>query len=69
MENSRLKTVENLRAFMSETGLKIGPVAKTIGCSYRQVSRWLKCEAIPTAVYARLIDKALKRLQAKRAKA
>lgn len=54
---------------MSETGLKIGPVAKTIGCSYRQVSRWLKCEAIPTAVYARLIDKALKRLQAKRAKA
>jgi len=66
MEKSRLKTVEDLRALMSETGLKIRPVAKTIGCSPRQVLRWLKGEAMPTAVYARLIDKAVKRLQAKR---
>lgn len=51
---------------MRETGLTIGPMAKIIGCSSRQVSRWLKCEAMPTAVYARLIDKAVKRLQAKR---
>jgi len=64
----RLKTIENLRAFMKETGLTIGPMAKIIGCGSRQISRWLKGEAIPSNVYAKMIDKAINRLQAKRAK-
>ncbi|MBA7690089.1 hypothetical protein ES703_98613 [subsurface metagenome] len=53
---------------MNDTGLTIGPMAKIMGCSTRQISRWLKGEAVPTAVYARLIDKAVNRLQAKRTK-
>jgi len=69
MDKERLKTVENLRAFMNETGLTIGPMSKVIGCSSRQISRWLSGEAMPSAVYARLINSALKRLQARRTKA
>ncbi len=65
----RIKSVENLRALMSDTGLTIGPMSKIMGCSSRQISRWLKGEAVPSAVYARLIDRTINRLQAKRTKA
>lgn len=64
----RQKTVEDLRALMSETGLTIGPMAKIISCSSRQISRWIAGEAVATAVYAKLIDKAVKRLQARQTK-
>ena len=64
----RTKSVENLRTLMQETGLTIGPMAKIIGCTSRQISRWLKDEAMPSAVYAKLIDKAVRRLQANRTK-
>jgi len=64
----RIKSVENLRAYMEETGLTIGPMAKIMGCSSRQISRWLKGEAVPNAVYSNLIDRTVKRLQAKRTK-
>lgn len=53
---------------MKETGLTIGPMATIIGCGPRQISRWLKGEAMPSAVYAKMIDKAINRLQAKRSK-
>lgn len=64
----RTKSVENLRTLMQETGLTIGPMAQVIGCTSRQISRWLKGEATPSAVYAKLIDKAVRRLQANRTK-
>lgn len=60
--------IKNLRAYMEKTELTIGPMAKIIGCGSRQISRWLKGEAMPSSVYAKMIDKAINRLQAKRAK-
>lgn len=69
MREDRLKSVENLKALISETGIPLRIVADVIGCSVRQISRWLAGEAVPSAVYARLIDKAVKRLQARRTKA
>ena len=68
MQEDRLKSVENLKFLISETGLPLRIVADVIGCSIRQISRWLAGEAVPSKVYARLIDKAIKRLQAKRTK-
>ena len=60
------EAVENLRAFIDGSGLTTGAVSRLTGFSARQIRRWLKGEARPSAIYAELINKKVKRLQAKR---
>ena len=46
---------------MEEKGFSCDTMSKFIGCSARQVDRWLLGEAKPTKVYQTLIQKGIKK--------
>ena len=57
------KLVKELKEIMEERSFSCETAAKFIGCSGRQVDRWLREEAKPTLVYLRLIKKGIKRMK------
>ncbi len=53
--------IKDLKEVMKERGFSADTMSKYIGCSARQVARWLSGESKPTHVYQGLIRKGIKR--------
>jgi len=62
MERS-MELIEELKKVMEETGFSYETMAKFIGCSARQVDRWISGESKPTPVYQALIKKGIKKVK------
>lgn len=58
-----MRLIEELKKVMEEKGLSADTMSKFIGCSARQVDRWVKEESKPTPVYQALIKKGIKRAE------
>jgi len=56
-----LDLIKELKTVMEEKGFSCDTMSKFIGCSARQVDRWLLGEAKPTKVYQTLIQKGIKK--------
>lgn len=54
--------VEQLKEIAEKRGFSADTLSKFIGCSARQVDRWLLGESHPTPVYQALIKKAIKKI-------
>ena len=55
--------IDELKTTMKEKGFSADTMSKFIGCSSRQVERWIKGDAKPTLVYQRLIRKGIRRVK------
>ena len=55
--------IEELKAIMKEKGFSADTMSKFIGCSARQVDRWILGESKPTHVYQTLIRKGIKKVK------
>ena len=53
--------IEDLKAVMRWKDISADTMSKYIGCSARQVARWVSGESRPTNVYQKLIRKGIKR--------
>ncbi|HDZ26894.1 MAG TPA: XRE family transcriptional regulator [Candidatus Nealsonbacteria bacterium] len=53
--------IKDLKAVMIWKGISADTMSKYIGCSARQVARWVSGESKPTHVYQGLIRKGIKR--------
>jgi len=58
-----MELIDELRAVMKEKGFSADTMSKFIGCSARQVDRWISGEAKPTQVYQKLIRKGIRRVK------
>ena len=56
-----MEIIEDLKEVMKERGFSADTMSKHIGCSARQVARWVSGESKPTYVYQGLIRKGIKR--------
>jgi transcriptional regulator with XRE-family HTH domain len=54
--------IEELKKVMEERGFSADTMSKFIGCSSRQVDRWIRGESKPTHVYQILIKKGIKKV-------
>ena len=55
--------VEELRKIMKEKGFSCETMSKFIGCSGKQVDRWLMGESRPTFPYQKMIRSGIKRVK------
>ena len=55
--------IQELKTVMEEKGFSCDTMSKFIGCSARQVDRWILGEAEPTRVYQILIKKGIKKVR------
>jgi len=55
--------IEDLRAVMGEKGFSCDTASRFIGCSGRQVDRWLLGKSRPSFVYQTLIKKGIKKIR------
>jgi len=55
--------IDELKQIMREKSFSADAMSKFIGCSARQVDRWVSGEAKPTFVYQMLIRKGIKRVK------
>ena len=55
--------IEELEELMKEKGFSAETMAKFIGCSGRQVDRWILRESKPTFVYQKLIRAGIKKVK------
>ena len=53
--------IKDLKDIMKWKGISADTMSKYIGCSARQVARWVSGESKPTHVYQDLIRKGIKR--------
>jgi len=58
-----MKIIEDLRQIMNETGISPDTASKFIGCSGRQIYRWLKGESIPSFLAQEAIKKGIRRIK------
>lgn len=58
-----MDVIEDLKQIMKETGLSAETMSRFIGCSARQVYRWLLGESKPTKIYQILIQKGIKKVK------
>ena len=56
-----MNIIEDLKEVMVWKGISADAMSKYIGCSARQVARWVSGESKPTCVYQKLIRKGIKR--------
>ena len=56
-----MEIIEDLKKVMKWKGISADTMSKYIGCSARQVARWVSGESKPTRVYQVLIRKGIKR--------
>jgi len=59
----KMDLIEELRTVMEEKGFSCDTMSRFIGCTGKQVDRWLKGESKPTFVYQNLIKKGIKRVR------
>ena len=55
--------IDELIAVKKERGFSADTMSKFIGCSSRQVERWIKGDARPTLVYQKLIRNGIRRVK------
>jgi len=55
--------IEELKKVMKEKAFSPATMSRFIGCSGKQVERWLSGESKPTLVYRKLIRKGLRRVK------
>ena len=55
--------IKELQTTMEEKGFSSDSMSKFIGCSARQVDRWLSGESKPSPVYRTLIQKGIKKVK------
>jgi len=55
--------IEDLKEVMQWKGISADTMSKYIGCSARQVARWVSGESKPTHVYQGLIRRGIKRVK------
>lgn len=60
--NEQKKVVEDLKALIEKGDYTIDLVSKVIGCSYRQIQRWLHDKSLPQGLYIKAIEKAVRKL-------
>jgi len=58
-----MELIEELRAIMEEKGFSCETMSHFIGCSGKQIDRWLQGESKPTYVYQQLIKKGIKKVE------
>jgi len=58
-----LDLIKELETTMLEYSFSADAMSKFIGCSARQVSRWLSGESKPTRAYQALIEKGIKKVK------
>jgi len=58
-----LDLIQELKTVMNEKGFSCDTMSKFIGCSARQVDRWLLGKSKPTFVYQELIKKGIKKVK------
>ena len=58
-----MELIEELKKVMEEKGFSADTMSKFIGCSARQVDRWITGESKPTPVYQMLIKKGIKKVK------
>jgi len=58
-----VKEVGELRRLMEEKGLSPAVAARFIGCSGRQVYRWISGEFEPTPLYRKAISEGIERMR------
>jgi len=56
-----MEIIKELKEVMQRKGISADTMSKYIGCSARQVARWVSGESKPTHVYQGLIRKGIKR--------
>jgi len=54
--------IEKLKELKTKTGLTNLDLARMIGCKERQIYRWFANEAQPTGLYAKAIEKVIRKL-------
>jgi len=57
-----MRIISRLKEAMYENEIGSKIAAQTIGCSQRQVQRWIRGDAHPTRVYEQLIELAIKKM-------
>lgn len=55
--------IEELKAVMEEKDLSPEAASRFIECSYRQVYRWIRGEAVPNQVYRRAIKRGINKMK------
>jgi len=55
--------IEELKKVMEENGFSCDTMSKFIGCSARQVDRWILGEAKPTFPYQKMIRAGIKKVK------
>ena len=58
-----MELIEELRKVMEERGFSCDTMSKFIGCSARQVDRWLLGESKPTYPYQVMIKRGIKKVR------
>jgi len=58
-----MEIIEDLKDIMKEKELSADTMSKFIGCSSRQVYRWLLHQSKPTMVYQILIQRAIEKVK------
>lgn len=58
-----MELIEELRKVMGEKGFSCDTMSKFIGCSGRQVDRWLLGESRPTFPYQQMIKRGIKKVR------
>ena len=58
-----MEIINELKEVMACKALSADAMSKYIGCSARQVARWVSGESKPTRVYQDLIRKGIKRVK------
>jgi len=58
-----MELIEQLRTVMKEKGFSCETMSKFIGCSGKQVDRWLSGESRPTFPYQKMIRAAIKKVK------
>ena len=58
-----MELIQELKTVMEEKGFSCETMSRFIGCSARQVDRWLRGESKPTYVYQQLIKKGIKKVR------
>lgn len=58
-----MELIEDLKKVMEEKGFSCDTMSKFIGCSGRQVDRWLLGESKPTFPYQKMIKQGIKKVR------
>lgn len=58
-----MELIEELKEVMEARGFSCDTMSKFIGCSGRQIDRWIRGEAQPTFPYQRMIRAGIKKIK------